>query len=206
MEQQLDETNAATKPEALQAPPVVNESTIVKIQASLAQLEDHAKKFKELKTKLLTDDDYAIINEKKYIKKSGWFTFAFAFNLKTQIIAETKETDVQKPGWYAYHFTIRCEATNGRITEKVGSCDTNEKPNTSMHVIRSMAETRATNRAISAMVGGGELSAEEVGKPLSTPTEFCECKDGPATKLDGTCNDCKKYSKDWWEKNGKTVS
>jgi len=144
------------------APPIVQESTIVKIQASLSQLEEHAKQFKDLKEKLLTKGDYALINNKKYIKKSGWFTFAFAFNLKTSIIMEDKEMDTNRPGWYAYHFTVRCEATNGRITEKVGSCDSSEKPNTSVHVVRAMAETRSTNRAISAMVGGGEVSAEEM--------------------------------------------
>jgi len=184
------------------APPMVSESSIVKIQASLKQLEEHAKQFKELKAKLLTDDDYALINDKKYIKKSGWFTFAFAFNLKTEIILQEKETDTSKPGWYAYHFTVRCTAVNGRITEKVGSCDTNEKPNTSMHVIRSMAETRATNRAISAMVGGGELSAEEIGKPPQAPTKFCECDAGPKTGVDGKCKECGEYSELWWKNNG----
>jgi len=149
------------KPSEITAPPVVQESTIVKIQANLKQLEEHAKQFKDLKEKLLTDGDYALIQNKKYIKKSGWVTFAFAFNLKTTILREEKETDAQRPGWYAYHFTVRCEATNGRITEKVGSCDSVEKNNTSIHVVRAMAETRATNRAISAMVGGGEVSAEE---------------------------------------------
>lgn len=200
--QELEGNTPKTDPEGnLQTPPVVHESTIVQIQASLDQLEEHAKKFKELKEKLLTKDDYAIINDKKYIKKSGWFTFAFAFNLKTLIIKESKETDNNKPGWYAYHFTVRCEATNGRITEKVGSCDTNEKPNTSMHVIRAMAETRATNRAISAMVGGGEPSAEEMnGKDeQAKPTKFCTCKGGPSTKGDGKCNNCGEYSELWWD-------
>ena len=207
-EQNSTSAGSTESPEtpSLQAPPVVHESTIVQIQASLEQLEEHAKKFKELKTKLLTDDDYAIINDKKYIKKSGWFTFAFAFNLKTHIISETKETDPMKPLWYAYHFTVRCEATNGRITEKVGSCDTIEKPSTSMHVIRAMAETRATNRAISAMVGGGEPSAEEMnGKnTIKTPTKFCECKE-TMTMNDGKCKTCGLYSKLWWDNHGKTM-
>lgn len=35
----------------------------------------------------------------------------------------------------------------------------------SLHNIRSTAETRATNRAISNLVGGGEVSAEEVAIP-----------------------------------------
>jgi len=198
MAQNLENPEDST---TITAPPVVSESTIVKIQASLKQLEEHAKEFKALKEKLLTDNDYAIINDKKYIKKSGWFTFAFAFNLKTEIILQEKEVDSTKPGWYAYHFTVRCTAVNGRITEKVGSCDTNEKPSTSMHVIRAMAETRATNRAISAMVGGGEVSAEELN--VKTPSAFCSCDDGPKTGQDGKCKECGLYSKLWFEKNAK---
>ncbi|GIW70273.1 MAG: hypothetical protein KatS3mg101_1020 [Patescibacteria group bacterium] len=79
---------------------------------------------------------------------------------------------------FVWHFTCRAIAPNGRSAIGVGSCDAFEKafkkngeyvdkfgrpanPN-SIHNIRATAETRAFNRAVSNLVGGGEVSAEEV--------------------------------------------
>lgn len=141
---------------------------IVDLPVSVDELKTKAEQFKKLKEELLTPDDYVKIGDKKYIKKSGIFQFALAFNLKTEIIKEVKEIDSTNTAWYAYHFTVRCTAPNGRITEKAGSCSNDEKSNdekpmhTSVHKVRSMAETRASNRAISAMVGSSEVSAEEM--------------------------------------------
>ena len=141
---------------------------IVDLAISIDDLKKKADEFKELKKKLLTENDYVDIGKKKYIKKSGIFQFALAFNLKTEIIVQEKETDDKKPDWYAYHFTVRCIAPNGRITEKVGSCSNDEKDNDgkplhqTVHKVRSMAETRASNRAVSAMVGSAEVTAEEM--------------------------------------------
>jgi hypothetical protein len=141
---------------------IPKEQGIVTIATSIEDLKHQMALFQKLKTDLLTDDDIQNISNKKYVKKSGWIKYALAFNLKTEIIKEEKEIHQDKPDWYAYHFTIRCTATNGRITEKVGSCDNVEKPQAAMHVIRAMAETRATSRAISALIGAGEVSAEEM--------------------------------------------
>ena len=184
-------------------PVVVKDSTIVKMAASLDQLKKHAEDFAKVKSELLNENDYATISGHKYIKKSGWYTFAFAFNLKTEIVREEKELNEQKPDWFAYHFTVRCIADNGRITEKVGSCDNVEKKQASLHVIRAMAETRATNRAIAAMVGGGEVSADEMegsensfksdAKPNNPNNqEVCHCAWNDIKNEDGTCATCGK--------------
>jgi len=181
---------------------------IVNIAASLEDLKNFMVKFKELKSDLLDTNDVQIISNKPYVKKSGWLKFSLAFNLKTEIIKEERETFLDNKGdkQFAYHFTVRCIADNGRITEKVGSCDSIEKnkESDSIHIIRSMAETRANNRAISAMVGAGEVSAEEMNaEHQSNNIVFCTCEGGPKTKLDGTCNACGKYSKVWFDNHPK---
>lgn len=141
---------------------IPKEQAIVKIATSLEDLKEQMALFQKLKVDLLTEDDTQKIGTNNYVKKSGWIKYALAFNLKTEVIKEEKETNMDNPDWYAYHFTIRCTATNGRITEKVGSCDSREKPQAALHVVRAMAETRASSRAISAMIGAGEVSAEEM--------------------------------------------
>jgi len=176
---------------------------IVDLAVSVDELKDKAEQFKKLKQELLNKSDYVDISGNKYIKKSGIFQFALAFNLKTEIIKEEKETDERKQNWYAYHFTVRCTAPNGRITEKAGSCSNDEsdkegKPmHTSIHKVRAMAETRASNRAISAMVGSAEVTAEEMNasngnsKPES---KVCTCT--PETRVvtpdKRGCSNCQK--------------
>lgn len=179
---------------------------IVDLPVTVEKLKEKADQFKELKDKLLTANDYADINGRKYIKKSGIFQFALAFNLTTEIIKEEKEIDEKNPTWYAYHFTVRCTAPNGRTTEKAGSCSNDEKGkedkplHTTVHKVRSMAETRATNRAISAMVGSAEVSAEEIhgmngvtkleNKPNNK--ELCQCPFDQIKNVQGKCSQCNK--------------
>lgn len=153
---------------------IPKEQAIVKIATSLEDLKEQMALFQKLKVDLLTEDDTQKIGTNNYVKKSGWIKYALAFNLKTEVIKEEKETNMDNPDWYAYHFIIRCTATNGRITEKVGSCDSREKPQAALHVVRAMAETRATSRAISAMIGAGEVSAEEMENTGDISTHHTE--------------------------------
>jgi hypothetical protein len=62
-----------------------------------------------------------------------------------------------------YEITIKAIAPNGRFSFGVGSCSSNERKFTHQeHNVRSTAHTRAKNRAISDLVGGGEIFAEEM--------------------------------------------
>jgi hypothetical protein len=133
------------------------------------------KQYDELKQSIVTDKDVQVIQGNKFLKKSYWRKVATFFNLTTEIVEESKEQVGKTLVW---HFTVKAVAPNGRSAIGVGSCDIYEKaiytpdgyvtnkgskatPNT-LHNTRSTAETRATNRAISNLVGGGEVSAEEV--------------------------------------------
>lgn len=112
-------------------------------------------------TKLLIDSDYQMIQGKKFKKKSAWRKLATAYCISTEIREERRE-DLAS-GNFVYHFKVRAIANNGRYAEGVGSCSSDEKGLAKTeHNTRSIAETRATNRAISNLIGAGEVSAEEI--------------------------------------------
>jgi len=119
--------------------------------------------FQELKTKLLDDNDLVVIEGKKYIKRSGWRKIALAFNISTEIVEVSREKENEK---YIVRVKARAIAPNGRVSEEIGVCDSSEFENgrlrASIHNIETKATTRALNRAISNLVGGGEVSAEEI--------------------------------------------
>ena len=71
----------------------------------------------------------------------------------------------------AFSAVYRATAPNGVYADGDGHCDIWEKGYAnSYHNAKSTAHTRAKNRAISDLVGGGEVSAEEiVGEYSSTP-------------------------------------
>lgn len=156
-------------------------------------------KYQDLVAAICTKDDYQKIEGKNFRKKSGWRKIATAFNLSTEVVEERSE---QIGKTFVWHFTVKATAPNGRYTVGVGSCDAFEKakladgkyqrydkwakryveatPN-SVHNIRSTAETRAVNRAISDLVGAGEVSAEEIGELTGNGhSEVKTAQDAPA--------------------------
>lgn len=178
----------------------------VELSGSVAELEQRFKEYQNLKEKLLTDSDKVKIGNTEYIKKSGRTKFEVAFNLSTRVLEERKEVNPADPSKYAYHFTVECKADNGRVIQEVGTCDNTEKSGTAEHVIRAMAKTRATSRAVFEMIGAGDMVAEEAElippkNHEETPKEFCTCEGGPKTQLNGKCKVCEKFSKVWWEQS-----
>jgi len=126
--------------------------------------------FEWFKCNALTTSDYQEIADRNYIKKSGWMKLALACNISLQKMEERIE-QLEK-GARAYHYTYRAIAPNGRFADAVGSASTDEREFThEIHDTRSLAQTRACNRSISNLVGGGEVSAEEM---ISDATEAME--------------------------------
>lgn len=130
---------------------------IVKIQDALSDL----KSFEQMKSKLLSNSDYQPIQGKNFIKKSGWRKLALVFNISDQVVEKTREN---KPnGSFVWTFRVRATAPNGRFTESVGSCDSAERKFThAEHDVLATAHTRAKSRAISDLIGAGEITAEEL--------------------------------------------
>lgn len=118
------------------------------------------KQYQELKKAILEKSDIQTIQGKEFLKKSYWRKVATFFNLTTEVVQESHEEVGNTIMW---HFVVKAVASNGRYAIGAGSCDMYEKGHkNTLHNIRAMAETRATNRAISNLVGGGEVTAEEM--------------------------------------------
>ena len=120
--------------------------------------------FDDFKNKALSRSDYAVIKGKKSVKRSGWSKYAVACNVSTELREEQVE---ERDSSRIYHFVYRAiHLPSGRYADAVGSASEKEKTeeewNHPEHDVRSLAQTRAYNRAVSNLVGGGEISAEEL--------------------------------------------
>ena len=116
---------------------------------------------------------------KKYKTKDGkWYSktvyrvigmYPMNFDVKKQITLQPKDeihVDI------VFSVIYRAIAPNGQFVDGDGHCSLWEKgyPNT-YHNAKSTAHTRAKNRAISDLVGGGEVSAEEITGDPAEGTE-----------------------------------
>lgn len=119
------------------------------------------KRFQEFKEQVLDKEDYVDIKGKRTVKKSGWLKYALACSLSLEM--RTEREDRRQDGEILYHYTYRAIAPNGRFADAVGSASSKEREFVrEIHDIRALAQTRAVERAISNLVGGGELGAEEL--------------------------------------------
>ena len=120
------------------------------------------------------ESDYARIAQKKKDEKGNWITeyvdapkkSAFRklskfYGLSDEIVEKSKE--IHGDGTFTYHYTVKAIGPNGVYTTGEGSCSSSEKGGKSEHDTRSTAHTRAKSRAISDLIGFGQVSAEEYG-------------------------------------------
>ena len=120
------------------------------------------KQFQAIKTSVLDKNDTLSIQGKQFIKRSGWRKVSLAFNVKTQIL-ERKITEDN--GVTTAEVLVRAIAPNGRYADELAICDSTEftsKLQATRHNILTKATTRAINRSVSDLCGGGEVSAEEL--------------------------------------------
>ena len=95
--------------------------------------------YQRLTRELLDETDYQTHRGRKYKTKSAWQKYARAFNINTQII----DKDIVKNDKGVVieaEYTVRATLPNGRFVESDGSC----------------------NRAISELIGAGDVSADEL--------------------------------------------
>lgn len=115
--------------------------------------------YETLKTAIVRPDDIQVIQGRNFLKKSFWRRIAACFGLSLEMVGEER---LLLDGKLAYRATYRAIAPNGRTMDGDGMCMQGEKGQMIEHNIRAIAHTRAKNRAISDIVGGGEVSAEEM--------------------------------------------
>lgn len=125
--------------------------------------------YQELLPKLLDASDYQDAGRgKRFVKKSGWRKIARAFNLSVELVSSRVFRDEHGEVQRA-EVVARAIAPNGQVQDGDGYCSIDEdrfsgpKGNKSKleNDLRATATTRAKNRAISDLVGMGEVSAEE---------------------------------------------
>lgn len=139
-------------------------SPIVLPAASPKEAKEAWQSYLKLKEAVQDKEDIQMIKTKEgvrpFLKKSYWRKIATFFNISVKVAEERRE-DIGKN--IAFHFICKAIAPNGRFAIGAGSCDVFEKGyRNTFHNVRATAETRAFNRAVSNLVGGGEVSAEEM--------------------------------------------
>ena len=125
-------------------------------------------------------DQIMQLEGKAFRKKGYWRAIKVAFNLTVEVVEERREVDgLFEDGKenFGYIVTYRASTPTRSVTGD-GACFCIEKASksasqrgerwahrslqASVHNVRSHAHTRAFNRAVSNLVGFGEVSAEEV--------------------------------------------
>ncbi|MBQ2654037.1 MAG: hypothetical protein IJF83_10815 [Methanobrevibacter sp.] len=158
--------------------PTTNNFEMVDVQGAKAFMDN----YQEVCKSLLDKSDYQNIKvngkSRPFKKKSAWRKIATAFNISDDIV----EKEIIRDDNYqiiSANFVVRATAPNGRYGHGTGSCsifdkinnkDTEQPSNFELRKRFSNAEndvigtahTRAKSRAISDLVGMGEVSAEEM--------------------------------------------
>ena len=154
-------TDIAREPELVAAEQALMKATSPSLLPMFrgAQMSEAFHAYRELQHALddAMPDQLIDIRGRLFRKKGYWRAIATAFNLNVACIREESDTG----GWRVVY---RASLPSGRFAEGDGACEFDEKGKgqDSEHNVRSHAHTRAFNRAVSNLVGFGEVSAEEV--------------------------------------------
>lgn len=157
-----------------------------------------AENFESLKAALVKGKQIMAYEGKPFIMKSGWRGMSTAFGLSQEIISSERITARDDLGeYYVWKYMVRVVAPNGRHADCEGACSSRDpffaktkggyRPTHEINEsdIIHTAQTVGYNRAISDLVGGGELSWEEVqgkGGPSVTYTPKPAATPAPATE------------------------
>lgn len=174
---------------------IPSEIQIVRPMISAVEAKEAWTAYLELKKSFLDRSDYQDLKmfvagkgmtSRPFIKKSGWRKLATAFNVSVQVLKEVrkeypemeykdfKANKVTVKSGFVVEIIVRATAMNGRYMDGTGTCASNERNFAHLeHDIRATAETRAKNRAISDLIGGGEVSAEEMMQMEEQKSNTC---------------------------------
>jgi hypothetical protein len=158
------ENNDETQLQTVNAAPMVRPMSPAAVCDALTQ-------YREIQTALDSafPDCIMHVQGKQFRKKSYWRAVSTAFRLSVEIVSDAEYVD--ENGGRHWLATAKATAPDGRSATGDGSCSASEKTDrqgrptkmATLHNIRAHACTRAKNRAISDLVGFGEVSAEELG-------------------------------------------
>lgn len=159
-----------------------------------------ADNFATLKTALVKGKQIMDYDGKPYIMKSGWRAMATSFGVSQEIVSKERLTARDDLGeYYVWTYLVKAIAPNGRFATQDGACSSRDpffakaggkwRPTHEINEsdIIHTAQTVGYNRAISDLVGGGELSWEEVqgkGGPSVTYTPKPAAAPAPVSEPD----------------------
>lgn len=145
-------------------------------------------------------DQLLRLDGRTFRKKGYWRAVGTAFNVSIELVDErreihgTFEDGHDNFGWLAVY---RATTPTGRSAIGDGACFALEKAarrdankwarlpwQATEHNVRSHAHTRAFNRAVSSLVGFGEVSAEELEREDDAPPEAMPAGSAAAPSLD----------------------
>jgi len=144
---------------------------------SIDRLAEAFQKFQEFKGRLLSKDDSISIAGRQYLKKSAWRKWALACAVSDELLSYERIPPQGKDSEGNFQYRVVARALHkptGRSSVGVAVASRAEKENWAHeeHDIFALAHTRAKNRAIADLVGGGEVSAEEmVSEAVAEPVE-----------------------------------
>ena len=144
---------------------------------NVEQAAEAMRAYQELTSRMLSGDDWQGRRggDQSFVKRRGWAKLATAYGVSTEL----RSIDIDRDGDDQI-LRARCIARathpNGRYAEGDGACSTSEPRFRSAsgrqkieHDLPATAATRATNRAISNLIGFGAVSAEEVDDQAAEP-------------------------------------
>ncbi len=132
-------------------------------------------KFDQFKKRILNAHDVVNIQGKLYLKRSAWSKWALVCNVSDRLVSYERVPIDGRDAEGGFYYRVVWEAFHqptGRSSVGTGIVSSREKKSWAHeeHDIWATACTRARNRAISSLVGGGEVSAEEMtSDDTSTP-------------------------------------
>lgn len=193
-EVEVEETQLVPEDDTVATPQPQN--SLIRPVANIDEVVEMYNQFEEIKSKLLDRSDLTEIQGKPHVNKSGWRKIATAFNVSVELVDSEiwVEDGVVKAKAVARASASNGKtATAGAMCasnesnhmvalenhpEKTDPQDEDvyrvdgkwrvlmDPKEVNEHNVISIAETRAKNRAISDLVGGGEVSAEEMGADM----------------------------------------
>ena len=131
---------------------------IVRPAVSVEQAKAAWLEYQNMKAALATPEDKQDMQGHIFLKKSYWRKVVRFYKLNLELLKEWHE---DTPRGRVFYATYRALHPCGAFCDGDGAdfATTIEE----FHNARATAHTRAKNRAVSDLVGGGEVSAEEVG-------------------------------------------
>jgi len=133
--------------------------------------------YQDLTGRLLTAEDWQGLpgRDESFVKRSGWAKLATFYGVSTELRA--REIDRDDDGQILRaRCLVRATHPNGRYAEGDGACAVTERRFASdrgrqklEHDLLATAYTRASNRAVSNLIGFGEVSAEEMDGTTPEP-------------------------------------